>query len=99
MFEPLKYLIQPVALERDEHGKIVGERVAQTQQVFSAAELASVIEDFEAEIEKLNREGHSERQDPEAANGQPQGAPDVQAARQNRHGDARVQAGPPAFGV
>lgn len=50
--EPFKYLLQPVALERDpETGRIVRELPGETLAVYSAAQAAEVIAEFETQLE------------------------------------------------
>lgn len=54
MIEPLKYLIQPVAYERDdESGRVLRELPGETIVVFSAEQAASAIEQFEANLVEL----------------------------------------------
>lgn len=57
MLEPLKYIVQCVALERDEHGKIVGERPTQAQPAYSYDEIQRIVSEFQQEIERLNEQG------------------------------------------
>lgn len=48
MIEPLKYLLQPVAYERDnETGRVLREIPAETVVVYSAEQAAAAIEKFE----------------------------------------------------
>lgn len=56
MIEPFKYLIQPVAIERDDTGRVTREMPGEVFNVFSAAQAAEAIVEFEAQIEKLNEE-------------------------------------------
>jgi len=60
--EPLKYLIQPVAIERDtDTGRIVREVPAETMTVYSVEEAAALIVKFESDIGEFNsREGGGE---------------------------------------
>ena len=55
--EPFKYLIQCIAIERDESGRVVTERVAQAQTVYAPNDVMTVMHDFEMELERLNRNG------------------------------------------
>jgi len=57
VIEPFKYLIQPVALERDEHGRVIAERIAQPVTAYNLTQVTKVVYDFEQEIERLNQEG------------------------------------------
>jgi hypothetical protein len=72
MIEPFKYLIQPVAVERDEAGRIVAERPAQTLAVYSAAEAVQAIEQFEQELQNYNKEADQHEPD-QQDNGRAQG--------------------------
>jgi len=58
--EPLKYLIQSVAIERD-GDRIVAERVAQVVTVFNAEQAVQAIHEFEQQIEQINREAGNGR--------------------------------------
>jgi len=53
MIEPYKYLLQPVAIERDQDGRIVAERVAQVITVFNAEEAARAVIEFEASLAQM----------------------------------------------
>jgi len=54
MIEPLKYLIQPVAYERDdETGRVLREMPGETVVVFSAEQAVSAIDQFEAQLVEL----------------------------------------------
>jgi hypothetical protein len=50
MIEPFKYLIQPVALERDPDGHIVREVSAEPVAVYSLEQAVALIERFELEL-------------------------------------------------
>jgi hypothetical protein len=56
MIEPFKYLIQPVALERDEGGQIKREVPGEVISVYSVAQAMEAITEFETLIEQ-QREG------------------------------------------
>lgn len=54
MIEPFKYLLQPVALERDpDTGRAVREMPGQVLTVYDAAEAADAIARFELELAAL----------------------------------------------
>lgn len=54
MIEPLKYLIQPVAYERDdETGRVLRELPGETVTVYSAEQAAEAIEQFEQKLSAL----------------------------------------------
>jgi hypothetical protein len=72
LIEPFKYLIQPVAIERDESGRITGEKPAQVLVVYSAAEAVTAIEQFEQELHRLNEEGRPHEPDQHKDNGRAQ---------------------------
>ena len=58
MIEPMKYLIQPVAVERDpDTGRITREIPGEVITVYNAAQAAEAIVEFEAQLERLNQEG------------------------------------------
>lgn len=53
--EPFKYLIQPVALERGEDGKVLRERPAEVISVYSADQAVQAITEFEQQILELQK--------------------------------------------
>ena len=61
MIEPLKYLLQPVAYERDdETGRVVREVPGQVLTVFSAEQAAEAVTLFERQLQELvSRNGNS----------------------------------------
>jgi hypothetical protein len=50
VIEPFKYLIQPVAIERGEDGRIVREVPGETVSVYSAEQALQLVEQFEAQL-------------------------------------------------
>lgn len=54
MIEPFKYLLQPVALERNGTGRVLREVPAEIVIVYNAEQAAEAIANFEAEIVKFN---------------------------------------------
>lgn len=64
MIEPFKYMIQPVALERDESGRVIREIPGEILSVYSAEKAAEAIESFEEQLARLVSEnGNSEGRD------------------------------------
>jgi hypothetical protein len=54
MIEPLKYLLTPVAYERDdETGRVLREMPGETVTVYSAEQAKEAIEQFEAKLSEL----------------------------------------------
>jgi hypothetical protein len=56
MLELLKVIVQPVILERDPSGKIVGEKVMEPMQVYSEDEYKEIYTKVEEGLEKANAE-------------------------------------------
>jgi len=57
MIEPLKYLIQPVAYERDvETGRVIREMPGETITVFSADQAMTAILEFERQVERIQEQ-------------------------------------------
>src|SRR5262245_53313643 len=56
MLEPFKYLIQCVAVERDEDGRIVAERYTEPQTAYLPNTLMEIAHNFEQELERMNKE-------------------------------------------
>lgn len=54
MLELLKVFVQPIVLERDESGTIVGEKVGEAQPCYSLEEVVSFAEKLRSAIEKEN---------------------------------------------
>jgi len=52
--EPFKYLIQPVAVERDETGRIVRELPGEVATVYGVAEAIACVEQFERAISEMD---------------------------------------------
>jgi hypothetical protein len=50
MLEPFKYLIQPVAIDRDQDGNIIREVAGETVAVYSLQQATALIERFELEL-------------------------------------------------
>jgi hypothetical protein len=48
--EPFKYLVQPVAIERDQDGHITREVAGETVAVYSLEQATALIERFELEL-------------------------------------------------
>lgn len=91
MLEPFKYMIQCVAIERDEQGQIVREVPAETQSAYRVEQAQEIITKFQQEIARLNSEGQ-----PQLQGGMPDG---------NGTGDGNQDyvrqsqvSGPPQFG-
>jgi hypothetical protein len=60
LIEPLKYLIQPIAYERDdETGRVLREMPGQVVTVFTAEDAARAVTEFEAALQQL-QEGRDE---------------------------------------
>jgi len=85
-YEPFKYLITCVAVERDESGRIVAERHTEPQTAYLTSTLMDIVHTFEQELERLNKEAR-DGEGPEG-NGLPGGpvpdrkeAGDLQEAR------------------
>lgn len=57
MLELIKIMVQPVALERDADGKIVGERIGDPVALFTPEELPEFVANLRKEIEQANN-GH-----------------------------------------
>jgi len=54
MIEPLKYLLQPIAYERDdETGRVLREIPGETVAVYSAEQAKEAIEQFEQKLNEL----------------------------------------------
>lgn len=54
MLEFLKLLVQPVILERDDDGQIIGEKLAEPVPLYSTDDLISFVETLHAQIAELN---------------------------------------------
>jgi hypothetical protein len=60
LIEPLKYLIQPIAYERDdETGRVLREMPGPVVTVFTAEDAARAVTEFEAALQQL-QEGRDE---------------------------------------
>lgn len=55
--EPFKYLVQPVAVERDDNGRVVREMPAEVVSVYSAEQAVQAITEFESTLEEMSRNG------------------------------------------
>jgi hypothetical protein len=53
VIERLKFLLQPVAIERDDDGKIVREMPAEVITVYSAEQAALAVTEFEAALAEM----------------------------------------------
>ena len=53
LIEPFKYLIQPVAIERDETGRVIAERAGEVVTVFTAEDAARAVTEFEATLAQI----------------------------------------------
>jgi len=56
MLEPFKYLLQPVALERDQDGQIIREVPGETMHLYTLEQLAGAVEQWETQLGRLNME-------------------------------------------
>lgn len=54
MPEPFKYLIQPVAIERDENGQVRREIPGEVLSVYSLEQAVEAITTFEEQLKKLS---------------------------------------------
>jgi hypothetical protein len=52
--ELIKVLVQPVALERDENGRIVGEKVGEAVALFTPEQLPEYVAQLREQIEAAN---------------------------------------------
>jgi hypothetical protein len=52
--EFLKVLVQPVALERDSEGQIIGEKVGEPVALFTPEQLSEYVAQLRGEIEQAN---------------------------------------------
>jgi hypothetical protein len=60
--EPFKYLLQPVAVERDdETGRIVKEHPAQVVTVFTAEDAARAVVEFEKALVEMTQQQNGDR--------------------------------------
>ena len=60
--EPLKYLLQPVAYERDdETGRVIREIPGQVVTVYTADQAAQAVLEFEAALQQIQEEASNER--------------------------------------
>lgn len=57
MKELLKIIVQPVVLERDEEGRIVGEMIGDPRPLYTLEELDAYRSGLTAQIEKENGNG------------------------------------------
>jgi len=57
MLETLKYLIQPVAIERDENGRILREVPGETKSAYSLEQIQQLVAEFEQAIVNANQGG------------------------------------------
>lgn len=74
--ELLKVLVQPVVLERDADGAILGERVGEVTPLYSAEQLAEFVEHLHVEILNVNnRNGGGVMSETETPQGDPIGEP------------------------
>jgi hypothetical protein len=55
--ELLKVLVQPVALERDAEGRIVGEKVGEATALFTPEQLSEFVAELRRQIEAANQNG------------------------------------------
>lgn len=55
--ELLKIMVQPVAIERDPDGRIVGEKVGEAVALFTPEQLIEYVEKLREEIDSANRDG------------------------------------------
>jgi hypothetical protein len=84
--EPFKYLIQAVAIERDDAGRIVAERIAEVVTVFNAEQAAEAVREFERAVTQITTEGEQhepDQQDNGRAEGDPAGRPPAGGVRRS----------------
>jgi Ser/Thr protein kinase RdoA (MazF antagonist) len=63
MIEPLRYLIQPIAYERDdETGRVIREIPGQVVTVYTANQAADAVMEFENALKQLTTEGAQDAQ-------------------------------------
>jgi hypothetical protein len=55
--EFLKVLVQPVALERDGEGQIIGEKVGEPVALFTPEQLSEFVAELRQQIETANQNG------------------------------------------
>jgi len=55
MLELLKIIVQPVVLERDEDGNVVGEKVGDPTPLYRIDQVVEFVEALQAQIAKENR--------------------------------------------
>ena len=67
MLEVLKFLIQPVAIERDANGKIIREVPGEVISIFDPAKAAEAMQGFEMQIRNLNQQSN-QQQPPQGGN-------------------------------
>jgi hypothetical protein len=60
VLELLKFIVQPVVLERDEDGTIVGERVGEATAMYSLSQIADFIATLQEQIDEANRSDREE---------------------------------------
>jgi len=68
--EPFKYIVQCVAIERDEQGNVVREVPAEAQNAYQTEHINEIIRKFQEEIARLNR------QSPQSSEGSENGSRD-----------------------
>jgi ectoine hydroxylase-related dioxygenase (phytanoyl-CoA dioxygenase family) len=61
MHEFLKFIIQPVVLERDESGRIVGEQVLDPSPAYSVAQVQEMFDNLNERLQEAN-EGEYEKE-------------------------------------
>lgn len=86
--EPFKYLLQPVALERNGTGRVLRELPAPVLTVYNAEQAAEAVREFEAQLVNHNQEGTamSETTDP-TPEPEPVPVPDDGDGDENGDGD------------
>jgi ADP-dependent phosphofructokinase/glucokinase len=55
--ELLKVLVQPVAIERDEDGRIIGEKVGEAIALFTPEQISEYVDQLREQIDQANRNG------------------------------------------
>jgi hypothetical protein len=58
--EFLKVIVQPVALERDDDGKIIGEKLSEPTALYSAEQVAEFMQKLEIELHNANIDSKKE---------------------------------------
>ena len=75
MYEPFKYVVQCVAIERDEQGNVVREMPAEPANTYNIDQIQALIQKFHEELANMNAGG--------SANGNGNGAGNQDHLRQS----------------